>query len=590
MKLRMRIILTFFALACVASFIIGYFNIKKEKEKRILAAKENLQTIASGAMGRLDDELDKMKATTDQILANIEVLAALHRLGEEGESRTKKYDRSDESIIKSSVATAYNYDNFYRVLVFNDSRYLVSSASKDNFIVNANLNIDSLEWIDILRKTKGKPVLLKLHKDEWVQEDRAKKVFSYVRKIQGDNMGYIEVQQTKEHLESLLATENSKVYFWVLDSDGETFYRNIKGDTALYLSFFNKADGFYHGSKGIKGQQILLVSSKKSKLRFMAVIDKTSRSEEMDTTYMSAILLPLIFLVASLVFSIWISNLLSTPIRKLRKQMENTDITNMTSPVKFETTDEDVKALASAYENLMLRLNDARQKEKKLSLLQLKAQFDTLQAQVNPHFLYNVLNVIAMRGMENNDEKICEICGRLAAILRYSTNTKERTVSLSDEIKHLEDYLYLLKVRFEDRLQTKISIEKGMEGIKVPKILIQQFVENSIEHGFNLNAVTMCIEVIAKRREDAWDLIIKDNGSGISETKKREILSETEIIKNRIKDQDSNLEFDIGGMGIPNTYGRFYMMYGEDTFFQILNREESGTCIVIGAKSRKGVI
>lgn len=166
-------------------------------------------------------------------------------------------------------------------------------------------------------------------------------------------------------------------------------------------------------------------------------------------------------------------------------QMENTGLENLDAELAVPDTDDEVQAVGIAYQNLMRRLNESIVKEKRMSLLQLQAQFDTLQAQVNPHFLYNVLNVISSRGIMDGDEEICEICGCLAAMLRYSTNTKERYATVEKELEYLERYIFLLKSRYEHRLEVEVDCEESVKHEQLPKIVLQQLVENNIQHGYN---------------------------------------------------------------------------------------------------------
>ena len=86
--------------------------------------------------------------------------------------------------------------------------------------------------------------------------------------------------------------------------------------------------------------------------------------------------------------------------------------------------------------------------------------------------------------MKDNDETICEICGRLADMLRYSTNTKTRYASIAEEVAYTEQYLYLIKVRYGDKISLDTEIDSGIKAQIVPKTVLQQIVENSINHGF----------------------------------------------------------------------------------------------------------
>ncbi len=270
----------------------------------------------------------------------------------------------------------------------------------------------------------------------------------------------------------------------------------------------------------------------------------------------------------------------------IKDQMEKTGIENLDAELKVPATDDEVQAVGIAYQNLMQRLNESIVKEKRMSLLQLQAQFDTLQAQVNPHFLYNVLNVISSRGIMDGDEEICEICGCLAAMLRYSTSTKERYATVEKELEYLDRYIFLLKSRYEHRLEVKVDCEESVKQEQLPKIVLQQLVENSIQHGYNNSKNIMKIQVKGWRDETGWYFEVRDNGQGATEEVREELNEKMRKIREKIMSRGSSIEMEIGGMGLANTYARMFLLYNGKAVFRIRNMEE-GLSVIIGVSEKE---
>ena len=268
---------------------------------------------------------------------------------------------------------------------------------------------------------------------------------------------------------------------------------------------------------------------------------------------------------------------------RVRKRMEKTQLSNLTDEIVIDSRDEDIRALTTAYQNLMFRLDHSLNLEKKLNLLQLQAQFDTLQAQINPHFLYNVLNVISSRGMKDNDEVICEICGRLADMLRYSTNTKTRYASIEEEVTYTEQYLYLIKVRYADKISLDTEVDGGIRAQIVPKTVLQQIVENSINHGFENNTGRMEITLRGFQKDGYWFLSVRDNGQGFREETLKDLNEKFEKTKKSLFEDRSNIELEIGGMGLVNTYARLLLIYSDSLVFELKNTED-GSEVLFGAK------
>jgi two-component system sensor histidine kinase YesM len=223
-----------------------------------------------------------------------------------------------------------------------------------------------------------------------------------------------------------------------------------------------------------------------------------------------------------------------------------------------------------------------------MSLLHLQAQFDTLQTQVNPHFLYNVLNVLSHRGVLSGDEVICGICEKLAAMMRYSAEISRRMVTIREELEYVEHYLYLLKTRYQQKLSYRVETDPGETERMIPKMVIQPLIENAINHGFKDGTGVMDIDVrsVIDRENGYWYIEVKDNGGGFDAGPLTELEQKMRDIRLRVKNGNRNLEIDIGGMGLLNIYARFYIIFGDDTIFRITNLK-NGASIIIGAGEKK---
>jgi two-component system sensor histidine kinase YesM len=250
--------------------------------------------------------------------------------------------------------------------------------------------------------------------------------------------------------------------------------------------------------------------------------------------------------------------------------------------VVIEYTDDEFVQLCNSYNQLLKRLNHARRQEEQMSLLHLQAEFDALQAQVNPHFIYNVLNVISHRGVINRDEEICNICEKLASMLRYAAGTSRPLVTIREELEYLEGYLYLLKTRYRDKLEYAIEVKEDVLEQRIPKIVLQQFIENSITHGFKDSPGIMPLSVRGWTAEDYWYVEVRDNGGGFSETRKAALETRMAEIKTMVG--EANLNLDFGGMGLLNIYARCLILFGDAVIFRLFNTG-TGAAVTVGMKT-----
>ena len=207
---------------------------------------------------------------------------------------------------------------------------------------------------------------------------------------------------------------------------------------------------------------------------------------------------------------------------------------------------------------------------------------------MNPHFIYNVLNTISSRTILDNDETICEMCGSLGTMLRYSTNNKERYASVEKELEYLDSYFYLLKARHENSLEVSIDVDRGIRRQTIPKMTLQQLVENCVKHGFQNMDTGRHISVTGRVLADCWIIRVEDNGCGVSEEKLLELQRKLEEARKDILERVKPAEMEIGGMGVVNTYARCLLLYFEDCVFEMENVPDSGGFAVTVGQRKPG--
>lgn len=596
MKLRMRLIISYTIFACLASLILGIINNAYQVKSNGDRAENLLRATSNQVMNTLEVSINQMKQVSLLLLSDQDVLQAIRSLAfymntEKSTNETAKTAieiNTNKSIIRSSIYTAYNYENFFRVIVFNQSGFIGASSTTQERILNPATSVGEINWLPRVINTKGEGILIPPHPDDWGYPDRQKRVFSLVKEIQGDELGFIEVQQSEEDLRKMLELPDSTTQMILLNKGGEVFFSSEGICPDEYTQYFLKEEELFHRKNEVNGMRELISvqESEPLGLKLILIQDWSVMNRGVAAASMkSAVIMGGIFLVISLLFIVAVADLLTRPLRELRLQIEKTKLSNMNQKIQIHSRDSDMIAFAQSFQSLMNRLTESMEKERRLSLMQYQAQFDTLQAQVNPHFLYNILNVISSRGMQKDDEVICEICSYLAAMLRYSTNTKERYATLSQEMEYLNYYVYLLQARFESRLEVTIKMEEGLEKYIVPKISIQQLVENAIEHGFADESGLMKIQICGCIKESGWQIEVLDNGCGITEEGQCLLNENIAEVRSKLTNYKQNLEMEIGGMGLKSLYGRMYLLYPDEICFSVENRKgEKGVRAVIGVK------
>lgn len=589
MGFRKKIILSFSIVVFIISLFFGAVYYTNSAQNVMDSAKKDINYMSEQMVGNLFEMFESMKHASDYLLSSDETLNAMkilsfYRL----EGKDVKWEETTTTL-KRALYIDYFNQNFYRVLYFNELGDVISSTNTGDKTINKKKDTTEITWLAEAAERKGKVMLLAPHEDDWAIKKNTNEIISVVRKVQGGDYGYIEVQQTVESIKEKFGHSSENIQMLVILNGKDILFAS-EGiqDTDTLLDYAKNAES-YNAAELLVDSKKVLVSVAKEETYGISVVmvrDIDVQRQNVKALLPMVVMLIFSFCVVGIAIVVAISGKITAPIIQLREQMEHTAYENLEENMQetalmLDTTADEVVALGKAYQSLLNRLNAAVVKEKKLSLLQLQAQFDTLQAQVNPHFIYNVLNVISNRGIVSGDEQICEICGSLAAMLRYSTSTLERSATIREELVYLEKYIYLLKSRYEHKLEFQCTCEKEILEEKVPKIVLQQLVENSIQHGFNNGLSVMKIKVEGFRKERGWYFNVQDNGQGIAEDVVSELEKKIQKIREKILMKHSNIEMEIGGMGLANIYARMFLVYGDRTLFKILNLEE-GVVFIIG--------
>lgn len=230
---------------------------------------------------------------------------------------------------------------------------------------------------------------------------------------------------------------------------------------------------------------------------------------------------------------------------------------------------------------IQTRINEALARhdaEQQLELLKKQADIAMLQAQINPHFLYNTLECIRSQALIKSEPEIAAIAQALSIFYRYSISTKEDIVTLREELINVENYVYIQKYRFRDRFNLLLDIDKSdldLMNIALPKLTLQPLIENAIIHGLSSHVkpdayVRITAELTAKHA----NIHISDNGIGIAP----EILNR---LNNELYDMRIPIKREGHGIALMNVHRRLAFLFGNDYGLNISSYLNIGTDIEI---------
>lgn len=223
------------------------------------------------------------------------------------------------------------------------------------------------------------------------------------------------------------------------------------------------------------------------------------------------------------------------------------------------------------YNEMANKMNEYLVREIIYDKNQRKIQSKMLRYQINPHFLYNTLNLIASMGELSDFPEIVEITKNLSCIMQYNVKGS-RFVSLKTEVEMVKAYLEIQRIRFHDCFSVEYEIERQIEQVRIVKFILQPIVENIFEHGFTMDENDNKIWIKAFKCENDIVILVKDNGCGIDSEKREEL---NRILCERTR-RISYIDEEEKSIGINNVNTRIKNYYGEKYGVKV-NKADKGT-------------
>lgn len=476
-----------------------------------------------------------------------------------------------------------------RSFPFSADIYLVGKNSQvySSSSVYDRVKLLKKDWILRMQNINYGDIVLPTHHADYYNinnESDKPLVVSFVKKITifGENsaVGIIQIDlnysEIKNIMDNVNIGEDSAII--IMNSKNELIYCSKESNLDQYIGkkMENKKledlNSIYSSKKGL----VVNYQIKNTDWKVSAYISNHNalvQQAELNTLYIFIIIISIVFsFLLSYVLSIGITN----PITRLIKTMKKVGQGEFNTTT-LKTNNKDLVALSDSFniminkiDNLMKNVVD-KEKEK------VNAQLKALQAQINPHFLYNTLEVVRSIAIDYNADSIAEISKALAKMFRYSINKDKEIVPLEEEIEHIRNYIRIQKYRFPNKFEVIYNIRKDMYNLKIIKFILQPLVENAVYHGIELKMDYGMIIIRGTRTYDTIYLQVIDNGLGMTKEKVDKINREIEI---NSLESDRNEQSDMG-IGIINVNARIKLFYGDKYGLNLISEPSKGTTVNI---------
>jgi two-component system sensor histidine kinase YesM len=237
---------------------------------------------------------------------------------------------------------------------------------------------------------------------------------------------------------------------------------------------------------------------------------------------------------------------------------------------------DEIGKLSNSFDQMLDRINEMIKEITETQVRKREAEFAMLQAQINPHFLFNVLNSIRMKVMRKGDYESAEMISSLSKLLRMTIDKDKGMIMFQEEVEIVKDFVNLMNMRQKEKVQLEIYIDPAANYEVIPRFILQPIIENSMIHGLNQSAGKILIEAYIIRND--FVIMIEDNGQGLDEAALRKLRLNL-TIKTDPVDTEHNKGFS--SLGISNVYERMQMTFGDAFNMEVNSIEGEGTKVIM---------
>ena len=277
-----------------------------------------------------------------------------------------------------------------------------------------------------------------------------------------------------------------------------------------------------------------------------------------------------LFLLILMIINASISSRITVPIRELEKSVNALETGNLDAEV-YQGGSYEIRHLGRSIGDMAKQIKVLMQDIVAEHESKRKSEFDTLQSQINPHFLYNTLDIIVWMIENEQKSEAVKVVTALARFFRISLSKGKSIITVRDELEHVRNYLMIQQMRFKNKFTYTIDAAPEVLGLASLKLMLQPLVENAIYHGMEFKDGDGIIAVTAVQKEDGLWFTIQDNGLGMTEEQVESLLTEHAHVSSKRG----------SGIGVKNVNERIRLYFGNEYGLSIESEPDEGTTIRI---------
>ncbi len=392
-----------------------------------------------------------------------------------------------------------------------------------------------------------------------------------------DGLPIEEVKEAQELAKSLLDTTTQRES-WKAINDVLNLCMNLESKIHLIEETDSYDERQTQLENNIYGLTSLIQDYMYTYLYHEASLLNSLQADMMERLYLeiTLIIIAAVFLLlVTFRRSLRLSRSITQPISNLCSRVQAIGDGNLTPQTPIQAKEYEIQTLSDGFEHMVERLNQLIEQNRQEQIRLRSAELALLQAQINPHFLYNTLDTIVwLTEMEKNEQAV-EMVTSLSAFFRSSLSNGRDIITLREEEQHVRSYLEIQQVRYKDILDYSIEIDASLAEYEIPKLTLQPLVENALYHGIKQKRGQGFIRVSGTPCGDTISLIVEDNGAGMDEECLKKVRGAL------VREQEI-------GFGLSTVHERLQLLFGPEYGLQIDSEAGKGTRVSVKIPKRSG--
>lgn len=361
---------------------------------------------------------------------------------------------------------------------------------------------------------------------------------------------------------------------FLLDNNNQVILNSTQEDSAAFQSQLVGAGGSFLYQLGGQRYSCVYQSSSDTGFALGCMIPLQFLKRTSKDLRKTMLILVLVSVTLCILLTSMLAKGIAGPIERTSHAMKQFAGGDFTVRIPEDRTDE-IGEMNVAFNHTIEEIEALLKKVVEAETVSREMEFQALQAQINPHFLYNVLDTINWMARKKGEENICKMVTCISNLMRASISNRKSMVRIEEEVSYIRDYLYIQGTRFGDKLQSCLEVDEELNELIIPKMTIQTLVENSVVHGIE-NSVHDCFLYISGELLENYAVLkVKDNGTGMTPDRLSQILAR--------EPEGESVEGDRKHtrLGVYAVRKRLEYVFGEDVGFQIISNEGEGTEVTI---------